>query len=405
MDSIGEIVESLALYSAGNASPVERLCRSFGKVNARRAIAAFALAEQSGLTPLAVLEHAAVMAIDRAPLAAWAPELSYASELARRGAVGGPGAGAQLVLALVGAGLTGEFVFDFPFNERLMLAQWRFKCLGKTTIMVDAWSVSIVSGDEVYNFERVGRIWHLNNEPSRFVQASTVGRAIYVSGYNVDPEVLIFEDVALEAGNFQRGCADLDEAHRIVRLAGPEAFDWIQRLITTVSMVESHGGARLSSRSVSARSGNIEMAVPGDQLHIAELLVHEAAHQHFQLANLLDPLMLPVGADQLFLSALNGRQRPILRVLLAYHAVANIFLFLDSLAEASRLWTERAIWRLRQLGPTSAHLIATLGEHRDLLTANGDAFFLKMAEISQVIALKYQLPSERDESVVVPGVG
>src|SRR5205807_1256213 len=103
---------------------------------------------------------------------------------------------------------------------------------------------------------------------------------LYVAGYAVDPEILIGEDAALSAELFDAAVADLEAALQMVEVAGPSAFAWVTRLVRTVSIVASEGGARLSSRTLPARAGNIEMAAPGNKLHLAELLVHEAAHQH-----------------------------------------------------------------------------------------------------------------------------
>lgn len=397
------IIADLSVFSPRTAASAASVCRSFGKVVIARVLDILTVASGTP-EPCPGLREAALAAVDKRPLTCWSPELSYANELARRGAVAAGGAGAQLTLALREAGLTGVFEFDLPFGERLMLGNWRVKCHGRSKLSVAVDSVEIIGDDETLGFERADGLWELNGREAGYARAAEGAAITCVAGYDVDPEILIAEDVALESDHFLAACADIDAALAIAALAGDDAAAWIDRSISTVSLVESHGGARLSSRSLSSRAGNVEMAAPGDRLHLSELLIHEAAHQHFHMVRLLGPLTVPMANGQRFLSALNGRQRPLERVLLAYHAVGNIFLFLQRLAEVSDDWREDAIQRLHALGPTAAHLRATLGTNRALLTHGGAAMLnLLDCETNRVGAI-YALPVERDPLLVVPGV-
>jgi HEXXH motif-containing protein len=59
---------------------------------------------------------------------------------------------------------------------------------------------------------------------------------------------------------------------------------------------------------------------------IAELLVHECSHQHFYLLRRLGSMHDEADAT-LYYSPVRDMGRPLLYILLAYHAVANMLLF------------------------------------------------------------------------------
>jgi HEXXH motif-containing protein len=403
--NVRNIVRDMVIFSPHAAASVESVCRSFGKVVIDRVASALELANSSGArAPWLSLREAALGAVTAQPCICWSPELSYASELARRGPVSAGSAGAQLVLALHEANIAGRHDFQIPFGEHLMLANWRVKCHGRTTVTAETDAVEIICDHELFRFERLNGLWNLNGQSPRFARMSAQGAISYVAGYDVDPEILISEDVALEAANFEEACADLDAALSIAATAGDDATSWIAQSVRTVSLVESHGGSRLSSRSLSSRAGNIEMAAPGDRLHIAELLVHEAAHQHFHMARLLGAFTTPAASDRLCFSALNGRQRPVERVLLAYHAVGNIFHFLNLLSHTSLRWRDDAIERLHALNPTALHLRTTLNDNCSLLTESGNMILSLLNEQTQQVGDHHMLRSEHTADLVVPGV-
>jgi HEXXH motif-containing protein len=59
---------------------------------------------------------------------------------------------------------------------------------------------------------------------------------------------------------------------------------------------------------------------------LAELLIHEAAHQYFNVLCLLGPF--DDGTDQtLYHSSAVGRPRPLDRIGVAYHAFANVMIY------------------------------------------------------------------------------
>ena len=61
---------------------------------------------------------------------------------------------------------------------------------------------------------------------------------------------------------------------------------------------------------------------------LAENLVHEASHQYVHLMTRIE--VLDDGSDHtLYFSPVTGRERPLAAILVAYHAFANVLLFLN----------------------------------------------------------------------------
>jgi HEXXH motif-containing protein len=62
------------------------------------------------------------------------------------------------------------------------------------------------------------------------------------------------------------------------------------------------------------------------------MLIHEASHQYFELLNKLGPTVDP-GHTELYYSPVKKCDRPLHKILFAYHAFANVMLFYRGVAE------------------------------------------------------------------------
>jgi HEXXH motif-containing protein len=117
----------------------------------------------------------------------------------------------------------------------------------------------------------------------------------------------------------------------IARVSAPYA-EWVERVIHLILPLEAQPGAMVNG-SQGHRWGEVHMSSRLEPLRHAEMLVHEASHQHYFLAESLGPVS--DGSDPtMYYSPLVREQRPIERILLAYHAVANILLFYDAFEAA-----------------------------------------------------------------------
>ena len=118
---------------------------------------------------------------------------------------------------------------------------------------------------------------------------------------------------------------DLLEAHL------PHYFDWVVRLIRRVAVVHFERNV-LYSGSHDYQYGTIHISDNSRVLSIAEMLIHEASHQYFELLTKLGPTVDP-SHTKLYYSPVKKCDRPLHKILLAYHAFANVMLFYRGVAE------------------------------------------------------------------------
>jgi HEXXH motif-containing protein len=104
---------------------------------------------------------------------------------------------------------------------------------------------------------------------------------------------------------------------------------WIERILRGILVSRREEAFRLVSGSADAVPGVIHASYPAGAMDIAEVLVHECAHQYFYLLERVGPL--DDGSDpRLYWSPPLRRERPLNRILMAYHALANVWLFYDA---------------------------------------------------------------------------
>jgi HEXXH motif-containing protein len=126
------------------------------------------------------------------------------------------------------------------------------------------------------------------------------------------------EDVSLASENF------LAAAHLLERHA-PKFARWVGRVLTFVSPIEAPPGLM---RSGSSRQwpAVAEISFRCNAVAIAEMFVHEATHNYFNILMMIDPVT--DGSDRrLYYSPVRKCERPIEMILLAYHAFANVLLY------------------------------------------------------------------------------
>ena len=111
----------------------------------------------------------------------------------------------------------------------------------------------------------------------------------------------------------------------------PHYFDWIVRIIRRVVVL--HAGPNvLHSGSPEHAYGTILISDNSRALSVAEMLVHESSHQYLELLNKLGPTVDPRHTE-LYYSPAKQCDRPLHKILLAYHAFANVMLFYRGVAE------------------------------------------------------------------------
>jgi hypothetical protein len=104
----------------------------------------------------------------------------------------------------------------------------------------------------------------------------------------------------------------------------PHYRTWVERVLTHLLPVHSPP-SRLQSGNVGPYLGLIYMTDIADTLKTAEMLIHESSHLYYRLLTYYGDLVTDNG--MLYYSPFVGMERPPNRILLAYHAFANVEIF------------------------------------------------------------------------------
>ena len=116
------------------------------------------------------------------------------------------------------------------------------------------------------------------------------------------------------------------QAMDLLRQQAPLHYSWVARVIRRVVVIESGPQRYLRSGSEAKLWGLIYVCDDPDPLSIAEILVHEASHQYFYLLTRLGDPVSGTSA-RTYYSPFVDAQRRLDRILLAYHAFSNVYLF------------------------------------------------------------------------------
>lgn len=398
--SLAEEFVAFSLVDTAKPEFVSHAAGSYGKAVVTKVLSAAAGEGDGSLPDIELLCGQATAS----GTACWHGGIAYAHDLHRRGPNAAASALLQLILGFAQIGLRGRFEVQLPYSETLLLETNRFHCTGLVVVEADGDTIVVNCAEEVFAFALIDGIWRPEGDENAAVVWSRNRRFLLCSGYRVDPAVLLPEDSPLDSVLIPAAHRSINLAVDHLETAGPAYVDWASRLIAQLSLVGSDNGSCLSSRSLSTRTGNVEMAVPGNDQHLAELMIHEAAHQHYYLAQLYSPLVRPEAAGIRLYSAINGRYRPLDRVALAYHAMVNIYSHLESLYLAGSEIAESSRRRMDELSSTERSLRETLTGHHDKLTAFGQAFCRRMTERGAAIIDRQQVQVLHAERGQIRGV-
>jgi len=393
MDTLHDVIGSLATFEASPDGPVASLCQSYAQASAERLIAISSCApdEKANLTALAA------DVFSDAGFACWRPELGRTNELVGYGATFAQNGLLQLMVGLSACGWVGEHVAEVFPETSIVVGPSRVQCSGRTVLTSTAESVSLVSGENSMALRRQKGLL-LPVDTSLMIAAPVDGLAI-AGGYCVDPEVVLYGDLPVAEPEFPRACAAVVEALDLLGQPGARARDWVDRVSREISLLAPQRAGQFSSRSMSIRPGNIVVTSPIDPVILGESLVHECAHQYYGLGSRLGRFEVETG--KLFLSAINGRFRPIGRVALALHAVANIYLFLDGVIRTNPTWRDRALERLIELGPTGDSLARTVEENQAAFQPFAQGLIGQIIKTTDRFIADYGLPPAAAERRLV----
>ncbi len=126
--------------------------------------------------------------------------------------------------------------------------------------------------------------------------------------------------------HFESAFAILGEADR--GYPAPIFVPWVARATRALVPVLTPPDQTISS-SFEDLPGVIALSHASDAMHLADCLVHEASHQHVQFLQQLGP-MDDGSDDTLYWSPARRENRPLEKIVLAYHAFVNILRFWEA---------------------------------------------------------------------------
>ena len=398
MISSQKIIDDLALFDRDGSTSFRLLSQNYARAVAQRIKRGFEEHQEGKASGWWDLID---VLLSDTSASVWNPLIGRANTLARRGEHSLPLAMAQYLLSLVPAAIDGRFEFQLAYPDQLAVGHRWFQCAGRTVIEVQAGKVRIESGADHWEFP--------NRDPSSSdaenIRLCSVSSLHLVWGYGIDPAIVELGDQPLSGELVDAACSTVSSALKQVFAVGADSQSWVERSIRVASIMASASGNRLSSRSSALRPGNIEIAAPGNRLHLAELFIHEAAHQHFNLGALLGKYVRPEASELLVYSALKGSQRSLERVAMAFHAIANIYVFLDRLACQGGSDGVDAAHRICELGPVTHSLFAEIETHWAKFTPNGLSLMEPIMGPTQRILDHYGAPVVKGRDQIIVGAG
>lgn len=149
-------------------------------------------------------------------------------------------------------------------------------------------------------------------------------------------------------------------------------YDWMTSM-TQVAVPMRRTGGRYSKSSSSRQLPGLVCLTLHDEAQVLEALAHETAHNYLFLAEVMEPLVDP-GHAELYPSPLRADKRPLLGVLLAYHALAYIGAYYTDALRGKVIEAGRCEAELTETRRRLADAERTLSANGARLTENGRAF-------------------------------
>jgi len=160
-----------------------------------------------------------------------------------------------------------------------------------------------------------------------------------------------------------------------------ESFAWTTSITQVLVPLRRVSTTHTQSASSRQLPGLVYITLK-DEVQILEALIHETAHQHLFMVEVAGPLVDPSHTEA-YSSPLREDERPLLGVLLAYHALAYMCaLYKDAVRSDLAPQTRFN----RELHATRAKLLdaeATLVSNQQFLTERGREFLASTSEVAE----------------------
>lgn len=325
----------------------------------------------------------------------WCPELGMAMAHFRRGRL--QDSVLFFLLAAHGAGVAGEWELPLAQAQRLSFAGSLFNAEGLVKAACRQGRLQLwlqAAPAEALCWHRAGNHWTL--EPGQEA----------APGCQLAPGVALqrpgFEDKMIQSWTLPPGYQSGDDPEvnwppslpepglgpawrtQAARQAGealdllgqlhPNYLPWCQPLLRGLATCQVPNPQMLISGSYRTHAGMLTVGFPIQLPLLAETLVHEISHQYYSLLSLAVPLIDKQVATGLYYSSFKRKDRPLEKILFAFHATANMAFYWHQVLQQSGPFQDLAD---RELGKLVGY-IGSLGQTlRDApgLSPTGQACF------------------------------
>lgn len=305
----------------------------------------------------------------------WASELGYAFQLAHQGGRLIDNALAQLALYNARLGKRQDITLRTARGSYLIVAGIAIGSAGFVEIHSDQMTIDVHTENLNLKFEDHKGYWECTSHPSLLRKRARGTNLIVTGGNCLDPELVYAVDPPGDSTRFDTAVSNIEAAISLIVQCVPEYGPWCERFLRQVHVIGQSREDASFSRSSASRPGYVVASAPMPVVLQAEMLVHECTHQYYFLLELLTRIPVDPESKERFFSPLVGRERPIERLLVAYHAVANMLLFHTELLRNYPEHSDLSRERIGVLKPAGTDMLDTLNRNSRLLTANANAFW------------------------------
>ena len=161
----------------------------------------------------------------------------------------------------------------------------------------------------------------------------------------------------------------------------PQYLPWVERVLKGLVVCPLQAQFRQVSGSWEDVPGYVHVSSPHPGIDVAEIMVHESAHQYFYMLQQVGPVD-DASDTTLYWSPPIRRHRPLSRILMAYHALANVMLLYDGVRRQPHPDVEDSFYVRANLPDLRAAVQALDEPLRDnpALTALGRGLYQPLAD-------------------------
>jgi HEXXH motif-containing protein len=286
-----------------------------------------------------------------------------------------------LALRLHMLGEPGEWEARLDEPVRLRMNRWLLPKTRSLAVSADGRRIEVRlgangSGPHVVEFERRGSSWAAEGAEA-LPSIRAYGCAITLLPEPALDGLSFGGELSLSRLSPAQILTKVRSSLRVLRDHAPVYLPWTQNVLRAVIPLHAQL-SEIRSGSDLDKPGVVQASFPIRTLALAETWVHECSHQYFQILTRVEPV--DDGSDPtLYYSPVRQTGRPLDKILLAYHAFANVLLFYRACRESGLEGNPYLELNELRLVPQLRQLEGPLHETR-ALTGIGRALWEPLAE-------------------------